>query len=369
MPSVQIVSFDLPVSPLYGGTFLIRQTIKLLHANGVSVILHAFVYGDKTISESLKEECSQIFLYNRHQYIRHQFSKLPFIIKSRESVQLIQNLKLSAAPILLEGIHCAAILERSSIKENRIFLRWHNIESDYYCNLYKLDTTWRRFYYLLESYKLRAWEIKIKSRKGVKHIFIRKSESDKMQLESSSLIPPLHGNKISFQHQKEEYALFHGKLSVLDNEKAAVFFINQWKKINIPLIIAGAYPRKSLKKMIEKHPSVSLIDTPSYDEMNQLIEKAKYHVLWSFQNNGIKLKLLNALYSGGIVFANKNVYKGTNLNEVVIKVNEHNFTDKFLYSLNSNIDDEYIKKRIDILNKNYSDKLNITKLINVLVGN
>jgi len=77
----------------------------------------------------------------------------------------------------------------------------------------------------------------------------------------------------------------------------------------------------------EKNPSAALINAagkictykklwqnPSEEEMQQLIAGAHIHTLPSFNNTGIKLKLLHALFTGRHCIANTEMVQDTGLN-------------------------------------------------------
>jgi hypothetical protein len=95
------------------------------------------------------------------------------------------------------------------------------------------------------------------------------------------------------------FCLYHGNLSVAENEKAAAWLASKvFDDLSIPLTIAGKNPGEQLKKIIPGNSNVKLIENPSDDVMQQLIASAQINVLPSFNSTGIKLKLLNALFNG-----------------------------------------------------------------------
>ena len=110
------------------------------------------------------------------------------------------------------------------------------------------------------------------------------------------------------------YVLFHGNLSVRDNEKAALFLIRHVLKGPVPpLVIAGRNPSSRLRTACAHLPHVMLAENPNEREMADLIQQAHINLLYTFQPDGIKIKLLRALYQGRHVIANSIMVEGTGL--------------------------------------------------------
>jgi hypothetical protein len=67
--------------------------------------------------------------------IDHFSFRLPFIVNSRKSEELIQNLQKDNYPILIEGIHCSYYLYTGKLTNRIVLLRLHNAEFEYYHHL------------------------------------------------------------------------------------------------------------------------------------------------------------------------------------------------------------------------------------------
>ena len=110
--------------------------------------------------------------------------------------------------------------------------------------------------------------------------------------------------------------MYHGNLSISENYNAACWLIKHvFSKINHKIIIAGLNPPSHLIEEIKKHSHVTLKQNCTEQEMQSLIEEAQIHCLYTEQATGLKLKLLNVLYSGKFVVANTNMLVGTTLTE------------------------------------------------------
>ncbi|MEL7341776.1 MAG: glycosyltransferase, partial [Bacteroidota bacterium] len=101
---------------------------------------------------------------------------------------------------------------------------------------------------------------------------------------------------------------------VSENEQAVFYLIREvFSNLQIPLVIAGSHPGEALIRLISAYEHIALRHNPSQEEMDQLLSDAHIHVLPTFQNTGIKLKLLNSLYKGRFVVVNEPMVANTGL--------------------------------------------------------
>ncbi|HAD11133.1 MAG TPA: mannosyltransferase [Saprospirales bacterium] len=316
---LHIISFDIPYPANYGGVIVIFNQIKALHAQGVKVILHCYQYGDRKPQPELANYCHEIYYYKRSRSLIYQVSLLPFIMRTRLSGTLLKRLKKDRHPILFEGMHTAGLIWHPSLKSRQKLIRMHNIEWQYYESLSQLTPATaplEKAYYFSESIKLQRIEPKV-----VLHAdeIITISSTDEAYYRAlkanTQYIPAFHpNNSVDSLSGKGEYVLFHGKLSVPDNELAAMWLIREvFTDFDIPLIIAGMSPSDRLKELVAQNDHVRLVENPDEDQMNSLLARAHINLLVSFQSSGIKLKLINALFRGRFCIVNEPMVKGTGL--------------------------------------------------------
>src|SRR5271157_1573882 len=134
---VDIVAFDIPYPPNYGGVIDVFFKIKAFKTAGVKVNLHCFEYGRKQ-SQELDSICEKVFYYKRDISKTNLFRRWPYIVVTRSSGELINNLLKTHNPILFEGLHSCYYLDDKRLKKRRKIVRTHNIEHDYYQNLAKV---------------------------------------------------------------------------------------------------------------------------------------------------------------------------------------------------------------------------------------
>ena len=312
---IHIVSLDVPFPPDYGGVIDIYYRAKALKEAGFFVVLHCFEYGRGT-NHDFSEIANEIHYYRRKKSIFAVFSKFPFIVQSRISSELESRLTEDEAPILLEGHHCSGLLLSEKLKHRKKLVRIHNRESEYYAALMKREK-WgvKKVFFCIESRKLKRFDRVL--RKADALFCLNENEAHFYQTIHThvAIIPPGFSIPKSFERVSEihQQVLFHGNLSVSENEEAALEILKQWKKaaLTIPLIIAGKNPSNRLKKVIHGVTTAHCIANPTEEKMNRLIASSAYNLLISNQETGVKLKLIQSLLLGNTCIVNQSMIAGT----------------------------------------------------------
>jgi hypothetical protein len=304
---LHIVALDVPFPADYGGAIDMFYRIKALHELGLELTIHVFEYGRGKQTEL--EKYGKVIYYPRKKGLLQNVSLRPFIVQSRKSQLLLKNLLVDHAPILFEGIHTTWCLEDKRISERRTFVRMHNLEHEYYQGLKKNASWFKKQFFRLESIKLKRYQ-SILSR--ATHILaIKDSDADELLKINSSthVLPASIPDVKGCFGTVERYALFHGNLSVPENERSALWIIDTLDSVldqHFELIIAGKNPSKKLQKACIK-AGIELISNPSDDKLRNLIQEAQIHVLYTPVASGVKLKLLTCMHSPGQILLNGNM--------------------------------------------------------------
>ena len=225
MTEINIISFDVPFPANYGGVIDVFYRLKYFNKKGIKVHLHCFEYG-RGEHLVLNDNCETVTYYKRNKGILSHLSKLPFIVKSRISKKLKTNLLQNDFPILFEGLHCCSYLDDSRLWRRKKLVRTHNIEHDYYNSLAEHELNiFRKYYFNNEANKLKKFEAFLDSATDILAI----SNSDYEYL--SGLFPNVHkvsafhpNEKVELLEGKVDFALYHGNLSVNENDGAALQF-------------------------------------------------------------------------------------------------------------------------------------------------
>ena len=298
---LHIIAHDVPWPADFGGVVDNYYKIKWLHSLGIKIHLHCFVK-NRPPQKVLEKYCETVCYYRR-KGISSISLNIPYIISSRSNPELLQNLLKDNYPISFEGIHGTYHLYKNKLKDRKIFIRILNAEFIYYRELAVNELNlFKRFYYQNEARLLKKYEANVARKAHLLPLSMQDEIIFKEAFNVSQInfLPAsLPWDNLSFNAGTGTYCLYHGNLSVNENEKAAQWLIeNVFCELKIPFIIAGRSPRMELKNLVKKYDHIQLKENPNEAEMQMLVENAQVNVLPSFNKTGLKLKLLNALFNG-----------------------------------------------------------------------
>jgi hypothetical protein len=376
---LHLISFDIPFPADYGGVMDVFYKVKALHEAGIAVVLHCFQYRERTPQAELLKYCAEVHYYSRTLSPLSMLSRKPFIARTRSSDLLLKNLLKDNAPIIFEGLHACAFIGDKRLRTRKKIVRMHNVEWEYYRNLNVIETRiWKKFYFALESKKLQWFENQVLKNTD---ILLTISPDDTAYFEERLeklafptppkvvYIPPFHPNEaVASRIGTGNYVLFHGKLSVSDNEEAAIFLIKKvFSRRDIPFVVAGKEPSERLLQLAKQYENVTIKANPTDVEMVDLLQHAQINLLLSFQKAGMKLKLLNALYRGRHCVANRHMVQNTGLESLCYVKNTSRDIRTLVESLmNVQFSNKQIAERHTILQRDFSNTFNAAKIIEAL---
>jgi hypothetical protein len=363
---LHIVCFDVPYPVNHGGFFDLFYKLNALKHAGVHIHLHCFEYG-RGQQPVLNQFCESVDYYPRRTGLAGISRKLPYIVSSRRNEELMKRLLQDDHPILLEGIHCTWPLNDERFAGRKIFVRLHNVEYEYYDQLIKTERSpIRRMYYVNESKLLKKYEAQIVG----KAMFLAVAEKDAATYRENfnarvEYLPVfLPWEKIESVNGQGQFCLYHGNLSVAENDHAAIWLLREvFHELKTPFVIAGKDPSRRLQQLVNKSENVCLVANPSGDEMQDLVKKAHINILPAFNTTGVKLKLLNALFVGRHCIANAQAVKGTGL-EVCCHIAEkpQEIKQAIQNLLHQEFTSSMIADRGAVLSRIYNNQENCNKL-------
>lgn len=316
---LHIVCYDVPFPVDYGGVFDLFYKIKTLSEAGIKIHLHCFEYGRGQQPE-LNRYCVEVNYYERLSAFKSISATLPYIVTSRANEQLLNNLKKDDYPILMEGMHCTYFVHSGDLPRNRCFVRLPNVEHSYYGKLAETTTSLpKKLYYQRESKLLYAYEKGLADKADFwtisqKDCDIFTNDLGYGKIDNLPLYLPEYAPV--WKGEKGSYCLYHGNLGVEENEFAATWLLeNVFNNVEIPFVIAGKNPSKKLEKLAHAQLHTCLVSNPSDKELEDMIRKAQVNILPSFNNTGIKLKLINALNYGRHCLLNASAVEGSGLDD------------------------------------------------------
>lgn len=317
---IHIICLDAPSPPDYGGSIDMYYKVKSLAKQGVKIILHYFNYKHNRSAKGLEVYCYKIISYKRKVGISSIVLNKPYIVSSRVNKLLIKNLNSDQHPIIFEGFHCTGVIPYLKLEDRKLIIRVHNDEAVYYNSLaWSEPNLLKKAYYLAESKLLEHYQQKLPE--FCIYAFLSGIDQElfenKYKLQRTHIIPCfLPWQSIKTLEGIGDYGLYHGNLSVAENTKAVIWLIrNVFSKIDYPFIIAGKNAPQTLYTVASRYSNISIVNSPSNLEMQELVRNAHVHIIPSFNQTGVKLKLLNTLFNGRFCITNKNGVQGSSLEE------------------------------------------------------
>lgn len=369
--SLHIVCHEIPYPVDYGGMTDLYFKIRSLHAEGIKIKLHCFKHNREEQPE-LNRYCESVHYYPRRSKLASLSFRLPYIVSCRRSGELLRNLMKDKDPVLLEGIHCTYYLSRNCFSNRKVIVRLHNAEYIYYKHLFLTEKNFfKKSYFNLERRLLKNHEKEI----APKASYVTVSTSD-LKLYQQEFQPgnivylpaflPFHD--VTVLKGRGTYCLYHGNLSVPENEQAVLWLLHKvFEKNDIPFVIAGKNPSRLLKKKAEENKNICLIENPVERDMMDLLQKAHIHVLPSLNKTGVKLKLLYALFCGRFVITNQDAVDGSALGSLCTICNSPSeFSKEIKFLMQKDMTDTIIESRKKILQEEYNNEANTKKLMQLI---
>ncbi|WP_243349035.1 glycosyltransferase [Parabacteroides sp. FAFU027] len=366
---IHIVSFDNPYPPDYGGAIDVLFKLKAFQEAGIDVTLHIFEYKRCNRGE-LEKYCTKVNYYHRPTSLWYQFSALPFIVNTRKSKSLLDNLLRDNDPILFEGLHTTLFLNHPALAKRTKIVRTHNIEHEYYTLLAHREKNWlKKIYFRIEAFKLKRYEPNLAFASGIAAISQTDCEYFRILNSNTRCVGAFHPfSGIDCQKGTGEYILYHGNLEVAENQEAAAYILNNLTaEMELPLIIAGKNPPDKLLQQCQRFSNVKIIGNPSDKEMAGLITNAQIHLLPTFQPTGVKLKLLYALFSGRHVLVTPEMVIGSDLQNICVVCHSPvEFKQQIRRLYKQPFDEQMLSNRQSALTEHYNNQQNIAKLQDLL---
>jgi hypothetical protein len=306
---IHIVAFDVPYPPTYGGIIDLYFQLKAFHQTGVKVTYHCFYYDrNNPPTERLKLYADKVYYYHRKKHVgKLVMNKLPFVVATRNDINLLKNLLEDQSPIIFSGLQSCYFLNHPDLKKRLKIVRTHNIEHLYYKGLAAVERNkLKKQYFLWEAKKLEKFECELNHAQAILSIA-------KMDLAHFSQYAPTHHSPPYFRFKSRKnnfdetplYGLFQGNLSVGENINTVKFIVDHIvPKTKHHIVIAGKNPSDEVINLCSAHDNLQLIANPEQEKMNELIENAQVNLLFTSQQTGIKLKLLHALAIGKHIIIN-----------------------------------------------------------------
>lgn len=358
---LHIVTLNVPYPVDYGGVYDLFYKLPALQAQGVKIHLHCFEYGRGRQPE-LEKYCFSVDYYPRQAGHKSISVNIPYIVASRRSDQLFDNLDKDDHPIFMEGVHCTYLLNEPRFAHRRKFVRVHNVEYQYYYQLFQsAHSPFKKMYYHRESNMLHRYERSIVPKAtafwGVTHKDVAqyREEFGCTTIDYLPLYLPPEW-EVDCRLGLGHYCLYQADLSVDVNEKAAEWLLKEvFGKTSLPLVVAGKDPSKKLQQLAHSRSNTCIVANPSQSAMQDMISKAQVNILPSYHNCGIKLKLINALYNGRHCLVNAATVDGTGLEKLC---NIANTPEEFMEKTENLLKRPFCREEMEVRKKTLTAMFN-----------
>ncbi len=255
---LHIINLNIPYPADYGGVYDLFYKLPALQQQGVKIHLHCFTK-DRQHQPELNKYCEEVFYYDRNMSSKNLSSNLPYIVASRINEKLHQRLLQNDYPIFMEGVHCTYITNDKRFEHRKKFVRIHNVEHKYYEQLAKFSNNIKnKIYYWFEGKKLARYETQL-AKNATAYWSVSPIDADyyrqKLNCKTIDYLPLyLPDWKVQAQEGLGTYCLYHGDLSVEENEYAVKWLLkNVFNKIEIPFVVAGKDPSGKITTRLSRN--------------------------------------------------------------------------------------------------------------------
>lgn len=371
---LHIIALDIPYPANYGGVYDLFYKLPALQQEGVKIHLHCFSK-DPLWQPELDKYCEEVFYYTRNTIYKGVASGLPYIVSSRINEGLHLRLLKDDYPILMEGVHCTYITTDERFSRRKKFVRIHNVEHQYYHHLFRFSRNIKdKIYYWLEAKKLQRYEKQL-AKNATAYWAVSYKDTDyyreKLGCKTMDYLPLYLPNwEVQMPEGLGTYCLYHGNLEIEENEYAVKWLLkNVFNNLQIPFVVAGKNPSKKIAALMEKNSLTCLVENPDETQMEDIISKAHIHVLPSFNNTGIKIKLLHALFNGRHCVVNNEMVAGTPLASLCHVVNTaEEFKERLSMLYHQKFMAEEKEFRKQNLYKEFSNEANARQMVKWIWG-
>lgn len=294
------------------------------------------------------------------------------MVYSRRSKELLHNLQTIEAPILFDGANGAFYLSHPSLKDRLKIFRPQNLEQEYYRLMAKREKNFfKKIYFNIESRLLKRFEDNLQAADAfftvAKHDFhfFKERYPDAYHEYLPSFQP--YDNVVSEPGQGN-FCIYHGNMAHAENIEAVTFLLKEVIPfVPYQFVITGRNPSDNIINLASRLSNCKIIANPDEPAINQLIHEAHIHVLPTFQNTGLKLKLLHALFNGRHVLVNNEMLHGTGLSAAChIAQNAKAFIERINYLMGIPFSREDVAQRKEVLLKHYDNRRNVQRILTFL---
>lgn len=336
---IAVVAGFCPYPPTFGGAVDIWERIKGIHRLGWDIDL--IITEQKTVLDDcvdeIKKYVTNLFVAPRKNKLVYLFSKKPLQVKSREKLKEI-SIKKHYNIVLLEGEFCYPFVQNKTVSFDKLIVRIHNNEADYFRQLGQSSHSLKqKLYYWQETPKIKKFSTEVFNRAD-RLWYISKEECNRSPYaEKSVFMPfPINSEMVKPVPNSEKNVLYIGALFMQNNLYGLDWYIEnvhsellQIKDYQFFIVGSVKNNQQELNKKYGNLPNVRLfLDQP---DITPFYQKAGLFINPMFHGSGVKVKSVSALVNGlplvstdigaeGIGLTDEMFFRANNTEDFVTKI-------------------------------------------------
>lgn len=299
------------------------------------------------------------------------FNEPLFNILSKNIIETIEN-KIQNnqyAFIIVEHSYLAAtIVKNIPSLASKVIIVFHNIETDYFYDLYKKTSFLnpKKYFYFIEFRGCKKVESELYASNSKAFWFLSNQDLEfvKKQTKNKNL---LLSSTISFDLKKhiineEKYDLLYmGQVDNQRNLHGLEWFVkNVWTLLenkNLTFAVAGRGDLEKIKRLTNEYKGIDIVG--EVENLDEIFSKSKITIIPIFNTIGVQTKLFDSLAQGNVVICTEDAINGTNFvdeQHLLVAKDENDFKDRILSVLSDESKYEYIYKNLESLKDSFKDE-------------
>lgn len=348
--NILIVCSQSPYPTFHGGAFDVFERIKGISNLGHNIDL---VIVSKTPIlqnhlDEIKKYTNQVYFIKRENKISDLFSLKPLQYNSRKKIQNI-TFETAYDKIILESEYLFSIINNKTLKYNKLIVRIHNNESQYFKQLAKSTSNiLKKLYYYSDAFKTEFLTKSVLKNADRLWYISNKELQSSLHFNKAVWMPPPINSEFKINKKKNNTLLFVGSLFMENNIHGLDWFICNVHPIMIEkyddykLIIVGATGDLDKDQLIKKYSKNNKVELfLNQQNIDSFYEQATAFINPMFYGSGVKLKSINAIVNGLPLISTEIGAEGIGLieNKMFLKAdNTNEFVDviDFIFNVNQN---------------------------------
>jgi polysaccharide biosynthesis protein PslH len=336
--NILIVCSQSPYPTFHGGAFDVFERIKGIRNLGHNIDL---VIVSKTNIlqnhlDEIKKYSDKVYLVKRENKISDLISLKPLQYNSRKKIQNI-TFETTYDKIILESEYLFSIINNKTLKYNKLIVRIHNNEFQYFKQLAKSTSNiLKKLYYYSDAFKTKFLTESVLKKADKLWYISNKELSGSLYINKAIWMPPPINSTFKKNNKINNTLLFVGSLFMDNNVQGLDWFISNVHPIlinkyeNYKLIIVGGTGDLDKSLVINKYSKYDKVELYlNQQNIDSFYEQATAFINPMFFGSGVKLKSINAIVNGLPLISTEIGAEGIGLieNKMFLKANN---TDEFL---------------------------------------